>query len=81
MFNEPHDLEREFPQFIDRICHLRGKDPYFEQLFSEYHKVDKEVLQIAQGVEHTSDTYLETLKKNRVHLKDKLYHILQTRRG
>jgi hypothetical protein len=77
MFNEPHDLQHEFPEYKHRIEELILSNPAFEQLVDEYTKLDREVRRITLEIEHTSDTHLENLKKNRLQLKDELYKILK----
>jgi hypothetical protein len=78
MFNEPHDLFHEFPEYQDKIQVLKSQNSQFAELFNEYHRIDQEVHRIMVEIETPCDLYTEALKKNRVHLKDKLYAILQT---
>lgn len=72
-----HDLLHEFPEHRDRIHDLKTSNQHFARLFDEYHDVDHEVRRIEQGVENTSDEYLETRKKLRLHLKDELYRMIK----
>lgn len=74
---EKHDLIHEFPELRDRIHELKTHDAHFAKLFDEYHDLDHEVRRIEQGVENTSDAYLETRKKMRLLLKDQLYAMLK----
>ena len=73
MFSKSHDLHHEFPELKDEIHHLKLNDNHFSRLFNEYHEVDHEVNRIEQGVENTSDEYLEGKKKQRLKLKDELF--------
>lgn len=77
MLGESHDLFHEFPEYKDRIAELRAADPKFAQLYDEYHAVNDEVERIELQIETPSDTYTETLKKKRLHLKDEIYAILR----
>lgn len=77
MFNEPHDLFREFPEFQDQIQSLKDNNPYFAELFKRYHEIDEEIHRIMVGIETPSDFYVETLKKSRLYLKDRVYALLQ----
>ena len=52
-------------------------DNHFARLFREYHEVDQEVHRIEQGVENTSDEYLDGKKKQRLKLKDELFSMLK----
>ena len=74
---EKHDLHHEFPDLRDEIHHLKMNDNHFARLFAEYHEVDHEVNRIEQGVENTSDQYLEGRKKQRLKLKDALFTMLK----
>jgi len=76
MLGEKHDLIHEFPEYKDRIHELKINNPHFSQLFEEYHKVEHEVRRIEEGIETTSDEYLEERKKVRLSLKDQLYEML-----
>ncbi len=74
---QKHDLHHEFPEFSEEIHHLKMNNNHFAKLFKEYHELDHEVLRIEQGVENTSDEYLEQLKINRLHLKDSLFALIR----
>ncbi|WP_448565802.1 YdcH family protein [Thalassotalea ganghwensis] len=74
---EKHDLHHEFPEFEKEIHQLKTSDNHFAKLFKEYHQVDHEVHRIEQGVENTTDEYLEGLKKQRLSLKDQLFVMLK----
>ncbi len=74
---EKHDLHHEFPEFNDEIHHLKMNDNHFARLFNEYHEIDREVNRIEQGIENTSDDYLDTRKKQRLLLKDQLFIIIK----
>ncbi|RHW76528.1 YdcH family protein [Colwellia sp. RSH04] len=74
---EKHDLHHEFPEYHDEIHNLKMNDTHFARLFTEYHEVNQEVHRIEQGVENTSDEYLEGKKKERLLLKDKLLVIIK----
>jgi uncharacterized protein YdcH (DUF465 family) len=77
MISEKHDLVHELPEHRDTIHNLKMTDNHFARLFDEYHEVDHEVRRIETGVETTSDDYLEERKKVRLHLKDKLFRMIQ----
>lgn len=77
MIPEKHDLHHEFPEHHDRIHELKMSNAHFARLFDDYHEVNREVRRIEEGVENTSDEYLENLKKKRLSLKDQLYGMIQ----
>jgi uncharacterized protein YdcH (DUF465 family) len=76
MLGEKHDLLHEFPEHVERIRELKMGNAHFAKLFNNYHEVEHEVRRIEEGVENTSDVYLEDLKKKRLHLKDSLYGMI-----
>lgn len=76
MLGENHDLFHELPEFVDRIDQLKTRNGQFAQLFDEYHQVNREVERIEENNEGHSDTYVEDLKKQSLHLKDTLFVIL-----
>jgi uncharacterized protein YdcH (DUF465 family) len=67
------EIHHEFPDLTDEIHLLKMNDKLFAKLFTEYHEVNR----IEQGVENTSDEYLEGKKKLRLKLKDKLFVMLR----
>ena len=74
---EKHDLLHEFPDSKETIHELKMNNNHFARLFAEYHEKDHEVHRIENGAENTSDSYLEDLKKERLHLKDELYKMIK----
>ncbi|MGY0216772.1 YdcH family protein [Endozoicomonadaceae bacterium StTr2] len=76
MLLEKHDLLHEFPEHKEKIHQLKISDRHFARLFDEYHEVNKQVVRFEQEIEHCSDQHLETVKKQRLHLKDQLYQML-----
>lgn len=76
MFGEKHDLIHEFPEYKEKIHTLKTNDHHFANMYDKYHELDHEVIRIEEGIENTSDDYLESLKKKRLMLKDQLYGIL-----
>ena len=71
-----HNIHQEFPEYHDRIAHLKKTDAHFVRLFDEYDAVEHAVHRIESGAEAASDTRLEALKKQRVNLKDMLFSML-----
>ena len=74
---EKHDLHHEFPEYESEIRDLKINNAHFARLFKEYHELDHEVNRIEQGVENTSDDYLELQKKKRLNLKDELFKMIK----
>lgn len=73
---EHHPLSRDFPDLQPRLQALRQSDHHFSRLLEEYNAVDHEVYKAETGEHGISDEHMETLKKQRALLKDKLYALL-----
>lgn len=73
---ENHSLANEFPEHKERIHELKSSDMHFHRLFNEYHDVDKDIHRYESGAQATTDDYLDSLKVQRLSLKDKLLAIL-----
>lgn len=71
-----HSLANEFPEMRDRIHEMKLSNTHFARLFNEYDQVEHSVHRIESGAESTSDDYLDSLKRKRVSLKDKLFAML-----
>ena len=74
---EKHDLLHEFPDHHHTIRHLKMNDNHFARLFDKYNELDLEVRKIEEGVENTSDDYLDARKLERVQLKDELFGLIK----
>ncbi len=78
---EKHNLVLEFPESKEAIHSLKVSNNHFSKLFDQYHDLDHEVNRIENGIENTSDEYLETKKKERLKLKDELYQMIKAHRS
>lgn len=75
---EHHDLVHEFPEFKTQIHQLKMENNHFSRLFDKYHTLNKEIEEAEKNGLPISDEYAETLKKQRLELKDQLYKIIST---
>lgn len=66
-----------FPEYRDLITELKHKDLHFTKLFDQHNEIDQQIKNIEADIEHASDAALETLKKQKLHLKDQIYSILR----
>jgi uncharacterized protein YdcH (DUF465 family) len=73
---EHHDLHHEFPEMIDAIQALKASNAHFARLFASYHRLTGKVEDLEEHDMPVSDFTLEDMKKQRVKLKDELYHML-----
>lgn len=70
-----HVLAREFPELAPRIADLKRNDPRFASLLDRHDELDREITQAEQNGSSLSDEAIESLKKNRLYLKDELYKL------
>lgn len=71
----PHALNREFPELATVIARLKETDLHFAHLLKQHDAVDDQITKDEMGVAPMGDSTLEGMKKQRVHLKDELYHM------
>jgi len=65
-----------FPEYRDLITQLKHNDLHFTKLFDRHNEIDQKIQNIETNVEQATDVEIETLKKEKLHLKDQLYSIL-----
>ena len=65
-----------FPEYRDLITQLKHKDLHFTNLFDRHNEIDQKIKNIESNVEQATDVEVETLKKEKLNLKDQLYAIL-----
>jgi len=72
-----HPLIEEFPEYKEAIHDLKLINARFRKLAHEYEGLDKSIFRAEQGIETVNDDYLDTIKKERLHLKDIIYGMLR----
>ncbi|MBE9568659.1 MAG: YdcH family protein [Proteobacteria bacterium] len=72
-----HPLIEEFPEYKDNLHKLKMSNSHFRRLANEYEGIDKSIFRAEQGIEIVNDDYLESIKKERLHLKDMIYSMLK----
>ena len=80
MYGEHHALIEDFPDWQETIHRLKVEDSEFARLMREYNRLTKEIEGLEARDEPVTDEYMEARKRERVHLKDRLYEILQATR-
>lgn len=65
-----------FPEYRDLITQLKHKDLHFTKLFERHNEIDQQIQNFESNVEQASELVIETLKKEKLNLKDQLYAIL-----
>ncbi len=71
-----HDLHHDFPEFIDAIDALKSSNAHFKRLCASYHRLTGNVEDLEEHDMPLADFTFEDMKKQRVKLKDELYHML-----
>lgn len=71
-----HDLEQDFPDMKDAIAVLKSGNAHFSTLYATYNRLTGKVEDLEEHDMPVSDFTLEDMKKQRVKLKDELYHLM-----
>lgn len=66
-----------FPEYREQITQLKGNDHHFTRLFDKHNALDQRIKNIESRVEVGGPSEIETLKKEKLSLKDQIYVILQ----
>ena len=73
---EHHELHLEFPEHAEAIAVLKAGNAHFAKLLGSYNRLTGKVEDLEEHDMPVSDFTLEDMKKQRLQLKDELYHIL-----
>lgn len=66
-----------FPEFRELITQLKTSDHHFSRLFDKHNELDQQIKNMESHVASGSPVEIETLKKEKLALKDELYVILK----
>ena len=64
------------PEYRDLISELKVKDKHFARIFEKHNELDQKTTDADAGKLHLSDTEIETLKKEKLLLKDEALAII-----
>ena len=70
-----------FPEFRDLITQLKTTDRHFLHLFDKHNALDQKIKNMENHLEPGTHEQIETLKKEKLHLKDQLSVILKKAHG
>lgn len=76
MSHVPHELAEEFPEHKERIHKLKTADAHFARLFDNYHELNRSVHRAETNIEPVDDSTMQSMRKQRMELKDRLYAML-----
>lgn len=66
-----------FPEYRDLISRLKNEDAHFARLFEEHNALDHKIIRLESDPVTEGLDEIETLKRQKLHLKDQMYDILR----
>ena len=66
-----------FPEYRDLISRLKTEDSHFSRLFDKHNELDQQIKNMEARIAPAMPLEIETLKKEKLVLKDELYTILR----
>jgi uncharacterized protein YdcH (DUF465 family) len=66
-----------FPEYRDLITQLKATDRHFLNLFDKHNELDQRIKNIEAHIELGTHAEIETLKKEKLALKDELHGLLR----
>lgn len=76
MAHTPHELAEEFPEHAEKIHTLKETNAHFAKLADAYHEVNRTIHRVEERIEPASNEREETLRKERLRLKDEIAAML-----
>jgi uncharacterized protein YdcH (DUF465 family) len=70
-----------FPEYRDLITKLKTSDHHFTRLFDKHNDLDQKIKNMEEHISPGTHEEIETLKKEKLLLKDQLYAILEKHDG
>lgn len=72
-----HPIYLDFPEYTEKIKDLFHHNDEFQVLLHSYTELDTQIYKIETDEELAMDDELSQLRKDRVFLKDEIYHFLK----
>ncbi len=66
-----------FPEYRELITQLKHTDLHFTRLFDRHNELDQKIKNIEAQIELATQSETESLKKEKLRLKDEIYQLLQ----
>ncbi|PID47697.1 MAG: hypothetical protein CR967_03475 [Proteobacteria bacterium] len=63
-------------EYRDIITKIKQKNAHFAKIFEKHNELDQQIANVEEGREHMDDLSLETLKKEKLRLKDEAYAMI-----
>ncbi|GAD21437.1 YdcH family protein [Acidovorax sp. MR-S7] len=70
-----------FPEYRELITKLKGSDAHFPRLFDKHNDMDQLIKNMESRVVQATAVEIETLKKEKLQLKDRIYAHLRSAEG
>lgn len=74
-----HDLINEFPEYKEKIHTLKTSNAHFRKLAEKYEILDKSIAKSEGRVDLMSEQDEESLRKERLKIKEELYSMLKAK--
>ena len=69
--------DRPYHMMQDLISRLKNEDAHFARLFEEHNELDHKIIRLESDPVTGGLDEIETLKRQKLHLKDQMYDILK----
>ena len=66
-----------FPEYRDLITQLKTTDRHFLSVFDKHNDLDQKIKNLEAHIEHATHLEIESLKREKLALKDELYTLLR----
>lgn len=66
-----------FPEYRDLTLKLRDDDPEFSLMYQQHLQLDDQIKRLSNDAILAQSEDLESLKRQKLHLKDQMYRYLQ----
>jgi uncharacterized protein YdcH (DUF465 family) len=63
-------------EYRDIISQIKQENAHFAKIFERHNELDQKILDVEEGREHMEHFELETLKKEKLRLKDEAYQMI-----
>ena len=63
-------------EYREIISKIKVENAHFAKIFEKHNELDQKITDVVEGREHLSDLELETMKKEKLRLKDEAYSMI-----
>ncbi len=75
---ENHNLLNEFPEYKEKIHHLKVNNSHFKKLMEDYDQFEHQIHRVNTGNEIMTDEAFKELKTKMLFLKDEIYSMVKS---